>query len=178
MDAVVKVLAKLLGLDLGLEVTVSGTDQGDVQILLLAGAQRRYFALLQHPQQTGLQRQRHIADFVEKQRAAVGLLQASDHAAAARAGEGAFAVAEQLGLDQAFGNRRTVHCDEGFAGTGAVLMQGTGDDFLAGAGLTQQHHRQAVGQALAGHAQGARMAAVAGTEALKVRMLSERPRGL
>ncbi len=62
-------------------------------------------ALLQHAQQARLHRQRHVADLVEEQRAAVGLLDAADGAFLARAGEGAADVAEELGLDQVLGNR-------------------------------------------------------------------------
>jgi hypothetical protein len=89
--------------DQALEVAVGGADQRHVDLLLVARAQRRHPALLQHAQQARLQGQRHVADLVEEQRAAVGLHQAPDHAATARTGEGAFAVAEQLGLDQPFG---------------------------------------------------------------------------
>ena len=55
-----------------------------------------------------LHAQRHVADLVEKERAAIGLL---DEAAvgACRAREGASHVAEQLGLDQTLGNGGAVH---------------------------------------------------------------------
>jgi hypothetical protein len=45
-------------------------------------------ALLQHAQQAGLRLRRHVADLVEEQRAAVGLLEAAG-ARSVRAGEGA-----------------------------------------------------------------------------------------
>ncbi|MNC79876.1 hypothetical protein D3C75_1324860 [compost metagenome] len=62
---------------------MGGADQRDVDVLLFAGAQGRDLAILQHPQQSGLQGQRHVADFIEEQGAAMGLLQAADHAAPA-----------------------------------------------------------------------------------------------
>ena len=42
-----------------------------------AAADRRELAVLQHAQQPGLGVQRHVADLVEEQRAAVGLLEAA-----------------------------------------------------------------------------------------------------
>ncbi len=62
-------------------------------------ADRPHLALLQHAQQLHLQRQRHVADLVEEQRAAVGRLEE----ALVRlhgAGERAARVAEELGLEQ------------------------------------------------------------------------------
>src|SRR3546814_6652049 len=64
------------------------------------GADRRapadggVLALLQHAQQAGLRLQRHVADLVEKQGAAGGLLEAAGGAHRG-AGEGALLVAEQ-----------------------------------------------------------------------------------
>ena len=53
----------------------------------------------------------HVADFVEEQRAAVGLLEAAD-ALLVGAREGALLVAEQLGLEQVLLQRRAVHLHE------------------------------------------------------------------
>ncbi len=56
-------------------------------------------AFLQHAQQLGLHHRRHVADFIQKQRAAMGLFEFAD-VPRRRAGEGSFLVAEQLGFDQ------------------------------------------------------------------------------
>ena len=56
-------------------------------------------AVLEHAQQLHLRGGRHVADLVEEQRAAVGLLEAAG-ALAIGAGEGAALVTEQLGLEQ------------------------------------------------------------------------------
>ena len=63
--------------------------------------------LLEHAQQLGLRHQRHVADFVEEQRAAVGQLEAAG-LAIVRAGERALFVAEDFRLEQAVGQRRAV----------------------------------------------------------------------
>ena len=62
---------------------------------LIAGFFRcGYAALLQNPQQAGLQNQGHIAELIEKERAAVGLHDFAEIAFAPRA----FVLAEQLGF--------------------------------------------------------------------------------
>ena len=97
-------------------------------------------AIREHAQQARLQLRRHVADLVEKQRAALGLLEAAA-AQGLRAGEGAALVAEQLGLEQVLGHRRGVDGDERLRRTGAVPVQRPRDQLLAGAGLAGDQHR-------------------------------------
>ncbi|MNN43615.1 hypothetical protein D3C81_1578610 [compost metagenome] len=123
---------------------MGGADQRHVDVLLVARAQRRHPALLQYPQQPGLQGQRHVTNLVEEQRAAMGLHQPPDHTAPARTGERPLAVAEQFRLDQPFGDGRAVDRHERLVGPRAGLVQGACDDFLAGTGLAQQQHWQAI----------------------------------
>ena len=56
-------------------------------------------ALLQRAQQFGLQPERHLAHFVEQQRAAVGQFEFA-RLRIGRAGEGALGMAEQLAFEQ------------------------------------------------------------------------------
>ena len=42
---------------------------------MVRAAQALHLALLQHAQQLGLQRQRHLGDFIQQQRAALGLFE-------------------------------------------------------------------------------------------------------
>ncbi|MNQ64764.1 hypothetical protein D3C85_791990 [compost metagenome] len=115
VEAVEQVLAEAAALHPFFQCTVGSTDDAHVHRQRLA-ADGHYLALLQHPQQAGLQRQRHVADLVEEQGAAVGLLQLAAHAFLARAGEAAAAIAEQFALDQGFRNGRAVQRHEGFVG--------------------------------------------------------------
>jgi uncharacterized protein YoaH (UPF0181 family) len=77
-------------------------------------------AVRQHAQQPRLQVERHVADLVEEQRAAVGLLEAAA-ARGLRAGEGAALVAEELAFEQVLRDRRGVDGDERTAARGLCL---------------------------------------------------------
>ena len=68
-------------------------------------------AVGEHAQQAHLQVGRHVADLVEEQRAAFGLLEPAAPQRL-RAGERAALVAEQLGLQQVLRDRRGVDRDE------------------------------------------------------------------
>ena len=70
--------------------------------------------LLERAQQLHLQRERHLADLVEEQRAAVGRLELA-LLVGDRAGEGALHVAEQLALEQVLGDGAAVDGDERLA---------------------------------------------------------------
>ena len=116
-----------------------GGDDAHVGLDRGAAADRGVFALLQHPQQAGLRLHRHVADFVEEQRAALGLLEAA-RGAGVGAGECAALVAEQFRFDEIARDRRHVDGDEGAVAPLAVVVQRARDQFLAGAGLAGDHH--------------------------------------
>ncbi len=96
---------------------------------------------MQHTQQSRLYRHRHVAHFVEKQRAFVGLADQADAAFLVGPGEGASFIAKQLGLDQFGRDRCTVDRDQRLAGTRTGLMQGFDKHFLADPGFTMNEQR-------------------------------------
>ena len=98
VQAVIQIFAKARFLDGAREVLVGGGDDADVDLDRLLPAHAVELAFCQHPQQARLQRGRHVADLIEKQRAAVRLFEAPD---AARVGTGkrAFLMPEQFGLE-------------------------------------------------------------------------------
>ena len=147
-QAIEQVLAEAPFLDQRAQVAVGGGDDAHVDLVRLRAAQRAHLAFLQHAQQLGLQRQRHVADLVEEQGAAVGCIEQA-LAVAVGAGEGALAVAEQLALQQVLRQRGAVLHDERLAAAEAAVMDGAGDQFLAGAGLAGQQHAGGVVQHLA-----------------------------
>ena len=108
--------------------------------------------LLQDPENLGLDRGAHVADFVQEQAAAVGLLEAADSLAIG-AGEGALLVAEQLRLEQRLGQRRAVHFDEVARRAVRVVMNRAGDELLARARLAPDQHGRVALRHLAHDAQ-------------------------
>ena len=96
--------------------------------------------VLEHAQQLGLQQRREFADFVEEERAAVGRFeQALLHLLGV--GEGAFFVAEEFGFHQRLGNGRAVDGDEGFFLARTFVVDGLGDEILAGAAFALDQNR-------------------------------------
>ena len=137
----IEVLAEVPLLDLGFQVLVRRRDDADVHLDRARGAETLDFPLLQHPQHLGLRLGAHVADFVEEDRAAVGLLELAD-LLLRRAGERSLFVAEELGLDQLFRNRGAVDLHEAVAAAQTVAMDGARDQFLAGAAFAQQQDRR------------------------------------
>ena len=94
------------------EILVGRGEDAHVDVDHVLAADARDLARLQRAQHLGLRDEVHVADLVEKERAAVRLLEepaALEH----RAGERAPLVAEQLALDELARDRRAVDLDEG-----------------------------------------------------------------
>ena len=148
-EAVIEILAEAAVGDHRVEVLVGGADDPRVDGDRLAAADALDHPLLEEAQQLDLKRQRDVADLVEEQGAALGQLDLAD-VRLDRAGERAALVAEQLGLEQVFGDRGAVDGDE-LALAAALLVHGAGEQFLAGAAGAEQHHRDVgAGDALDG----------------------------
>jgi hypothetical protein len=94
---------------------------------------------LQRAQHLGLRREIHVADLVEEQRAAVGLLEEAA-LSPLRASERAALVTEQLALDQLTRDGRAVHFDERRVFARAQPVNGAADQLLASAGFTGDEH--------------------------------------
>src|SRR5690606_31344723 len=97
-------LAEATLLDRKRKILVRRGDYPHVDADRRLPADAEELALGEHAQQPGLQRRRHVADLVEEQRAAVGLLEPADPPLH-RARERALLVAEELGLEQLGGDR-------------------------------------------------------------------------
>ena len=76
-----------------------------------AAADRGILALLQHAQEPGLRLGRHVADLVEEERAALGLLEAAGRARSAPV-KAPFSWPNSSALDQVARDRRHVDGDE------------------------------------------------------------------
>jgi len=109
--------------------------------LLVAATDRGVFALLQHAQKSRLRLHRHVADLVEKERAAFCLLEAAG-AARVGAGEGALLMTKQFRLDEVARNSRHVDGDERSGAPLAIVVQRARHQLFAGAGFAADHHRE------------------------------------
>ena len=111
VEAEVEIAPERALVDRGFQVTVGGGQHANVDRARLRAAEPEHLPLLQHAQQLDLDRDRHLADLVEEEGAALrGLEQAG--LGLDRAGERAALVAEQLALQQRRGERRAVEADE------------------------------------------------------------------
>src|ERR1039458_3185260 len=126
----------------GLQIAMRGGDDAHVHGNGFLAAEAMQASFLQDAHQFDLRSRRHVADLVQKNRAAIRLFKPAD-APRFRAGERAAFVAEQFALQQSFGNGRAIDGDERRAGPVAELVNGAGDEFLAGAGFAtnQNAHR-------------------------------------
>ena len=134
-----QVLPEAAGRDLLAEVRVGRRDDAHVDLARARRADALEVAGLEHAQQLRLQVQRHVRDLVEEQRAAVGELEAAD-AIGLGVGEGALHVAEQLALEDAFGEAAGVDGDEPLAGAAGHGVNRLRDRALAGAVLAGDEH--------------------------------------
>ncbi len=125
--------------DFFVEVGVGRGDDADVDPAGFRGADALHLAGLEHAQELGLLAQGDVGDFVEEEGAAFGEFEAAD-AVGARVSECAFDVAEELGLEGAFGQGAGVDGDHGSRGAGGERVEGLRDDFFAGAVFAGNEH--------------------------------------
>ena len=140
VEAVEQVLAQLAARDRLVRVAVGRGDDAHVGLLDLGRADAHEGARLEHAQQLDLEVERHLGDLVEEQRAAVGALEEAQMLALG-AGEAALLVAEDLAFHQVRRDRAAVDGEERMAAAPAEVVDRSRDDFLAGAALAGDEHR-------------------------------------
>ena len=138
-QSIVQVGAELAFLDHLFQVAIRGRDHAHVGGDRVIAADAFELLRLQYAQHLALNERRHIADFVQEQRAARALLELAD-AALIGAGERAFLVAEQFAFQQRIGNRGAIDREELTRNARAMLIQCTGDQLFAGAALAANQH--------------------------------------
>ena len=132
--------AEFAGVDLLAQRLVGGGHQSEIGAHRRGRAKACDGALFQHPQQLDLLIQRQIGDFIEEQRAAVGLLEVA-LVRGDRAGERALGMAEKKRLEQPVGNRAAVdHHERTLSVVRVALVQALGDALLAGAGFADDQY--------------------------------------
>ncbi len=103
------------------------------------GANRLEALLVQRTQHLGLRFQTHVAYFVQEQRAFIGLLQLAD-LVLGRAREAAFPMAEELALDQIFGDLCAIDFNKRLGSPRAAAMDSMRDELLASSALPINEH--------------------------------------
>ena len=146
-EPVVEIRAKAAALDLLLQVAVRGREHPHVDVERLASAETPYLAGLERAEEVALHAWRHVGDLVEEQRAPMGDLE-QPGARAIRPGERPALVAEQLALEQGFGEAGAVDGDELAVAPGAAGVDQPGGQLLAGPRLAVDDHRLARGHDL------------------------------
>ena len=140
IEAVKQIFAEQAGLDSFFQILMGGGDDAYIHLDGGLAAHPVELAVGEYPQQPGLTLGRHVADFIQKQRAAVRLFKTAA-ASGGGAGEGTPFVAEQFRFQQVAGDGRSVQGNEGFVGARTVAMQRPRHQFLAGAGFAVDQHR-------------------------------------
>ena len=127
-----------------------GGDDPHIHGHSTACTHRAHLALLQHTQELDLKGRRCVAYFIEKDGAAIGALEKTN-VVFERARKGAPLMAEQLGFEQRVGHGGAVFQHESALGTRAGVVNGTRQQFLAGARLAGDEHCEVVARHACGH---------------------------
>src|SRR5215467_5985189 len=136
VQAVEEILAKCSLLDHGAQITMRGGDHADIDLVRVVAAKPLEFLLLQDPQQFCLELERNVPDLVEKERPLVRQFEASRFLGD-RPRKGSLFVPEELALQEAERDRRTIQLDEGSLPASAQIVDGARNEFFAGSGFAQ-----------------------------------------
>ena len=136
---VIQIGAKPAILDHLFHVLVGGADQPQIKFDLARAANPLDAMVFQRAQQFRLQRKRHVAHFVKKQRAAVRHLEAA-RTRAISTGKRSLFIAEQFGFQQFRGDGCAIDRNE-WATALALAVNILRNDVFADARFTGQDHR-------------------------------------
>ena len=142
VEPVIEVLAEAAGGDLFGQAAVGGGDDPDVDRLGDAAADALDLAGLERAEQLDLGVERQLADLVEEDGRAVGILEAADMAVEG-AGEGALLMAEQHQFDEILRDRAAIDDVKLLLAARARGVDRLGDDLLARAALALDQDRDA-----------------------------------
>src|SRR5580700_7680941 len=135
LKAIEEVLTKAASFDRGDQIGVAGGDHPRVDPGGTVGADGANNPVLEHSQQLGLERQGHLADFVEKDSPVICRAEETVTGTGGP-GEGPTLVPEHFGLEQLMGNRRTIDRNEGAIAPPGKIVDGARNNFLAAATFT------------------------------------------
>ena len=147
VDAVIQVLSEATFGYHSFEVLVGGRDEPHVGLLHYGAAHRPELALLNDAQQLGLRRQGDVAKFIQKKSAVVGDF---EHTTLVRhrSGERSFGVTKEFAFEQVLAQRIAIDGHKRLVLAQAVVVNGAGNHFLAGATFPGNQNRCAGWRAL------------------------------
>ena len=122
------------------QVAISGGNNADVDGPAFGGADGLDLPFLQRAEKLGLHLQRHFADLIQQQGAAIGGFH-QPLLGLHRSRKRAARVAEQFRLDQGGHQRRAFHRHKRLLFSRPKIMNAARHEFLAGAALAQNQHR-------------------------------------
>src|ERR1035441_1559612 len=140
VEPVIKVLPEPALLRILLKVAIGGGDDPHIHRAGLLFADPLILLFLQDTQEFALEREGDLAHLIQEEGAAVGGFKATG-AVFDGAGESAFDVAEEFALVKLTGDGSAVNADKWAIGAAAQAVDFPGDEFLAGAGFTENEHR-------------------------------------
>jgi len=140
VETIEQVLAEASRADLGFEVGVGGGNDPHINAPARRGAQPPRCLLLERPQELGLELRRHVSDFIEQQRSAVGSFEQSG-LGGFRIGKCSALVPKQLALQEVRGNGGAIQLDEWAGRSGPAIVQRTREQLFTGAGVTGDEDR-------------------------------------
>src|SRR5690242_10459092 len=136
VNAMKEVATEGILLDEIFQIAMSGDEDAVIHLSGIIASDALDLSLFEGAKQLGLHGKRHIADVVEEEGAAIGLLEFADMTGAG-SGERAFLVAEEFGLDEFGGNGGAVEGDEGCFAARGFLVNGASDKLFAGTRFAQ-----------------------------------------
>ena len=126
------------------QIPVGGGNNPYIQGDGLATTDPLNLALLQHPQQLGLQARIHFRNLIQQDGATVGLLELA-RGGCNRTGKGALLVAKQDGLQHILGNCRAVDRHERLVRPGRLLVNIARQHLFTSSTFPGNHHRRVTG---------------------------------
>jgi len=138
IDAIVDVLAELIGLDELLKVAIRGADYAYIGLAGLVAADALELAFLEHSEQFYLKGRGKVADPVEEERSGFGLFD-SAYSGLDGAGECALFMSEQLASEQILTERGAVDLHERPLRPEAGIVHRVCDQLLTGSRFTANY---------------------------------------
>jgi hypothetical protein len=126
------------------QIAICGCNHSNADAVRPTASQPLEFLFLQHAQDFRLQSQGHVPDFVKEQRSRVSHLETTNFLCDCPS-ESTLFVPEQFAFKEFGGNGRAIELHERAFAAAAVIVKGSGDQFLASTRLTENQYSRICG---------------------------------